>query len=98
MLTANWHEQIEKVLDPDSDEVLSFDFTNWLDGETLDAQTALVDVVGATSQVESLDATSIAFRLTAMTAGAPASVTVRAVSSPSLRKDDFTLKIVVRNK
>lgn len=100
MISTNWREGIEKVLDPDSAEILRFNLTDWLAGDTLDPGTTLVDVVGATAQVLQVSTAAgfIDFRLTGMAEGATTSVTVRALSAPSGRQDDFTLKIVVRNK
>lgn len=86
--------------DPDAVLDYVFDWTLWLDGDTIDTATATVDddsdtpvVVDSTSN----DSTTVTVFLSAGTAGTSAEVTCRITTSEG-RTDDRTIRIRVRER
>lgn len=79
MLAITWNETYRIRHDPNAIEVYRFDWTHWLEGETL--ASVDIDVVGVSGSVVSWTSTYVDFEISGGTVGLEASVTITATSS-----------------
>lgn len=85
MSTAKWYPGITAYIDPDAIMDYEMDFVSWLEGETV--ASASVQANGCVASISTQTATTVKYRVSAVTNGS--SVRLRVVTS-SGRQRDFT--------
>lgn len=73
------------VIDPDDQDHHEWDFSDWLNGDTLDSAT-VAEASGLTASVETVQETTVTVLLSGGTHGEVASVTIEGVSANGRRK------------
>ena len=95
MLSVEWSPRLLIDHDPDAIEVYRVDWSGWLDGETLAANSVIPTDITAT--IVASTTTTVDIRITGGTLGATAEVVVRADSSGG-RRQDRTLRFRVMRR
>ena len=90
-----WRPGLTLPLDDDSNEIYEWDWSDWLDGETLVNPPGIVADPGITAELYYLGATYVDVRVQGGTAGNTYAVTVRATSAVSARVTDRTVRFAV---
>lgn len=87
-----WKPGLTLDVDPDASEIYQWDWSDWLDGETLVNPPVIVAEAGITATLYYLGSTYVDVRISGGTAGTSYSVTVRATSAPKGRITDRTVR------
>ena len=90
-----WKPNLTLPLDPDASEIYQWDWTDWLDGETLVNPPVIVADPGITATLYYLGATTVDVRIEGGAAGSTYVVTVRATSATRARRQDRTVRFAV---
>jgi len=93
--TITWHSGIMAPKDPDAEVDFQFDFTDWLNGDTI--ATIDVDGGGLTVGTNSTDGSVVTFWLSGGTAGTSYTVRVR-ITTAAGRIDDRSLIVQVAER
>lgn len=83
--------------DPNASEIYRWNWLDWLDGETISAQSIVADA-GITAALVTLASTYVDIRISGGTAGQEYGVTSRVTSTPNGRIQDRTVKFAVRER
>lgn len=97
MKTITWNPWITLPHDPNASDIYRWNWLDWLNGETISAQSIVVDA-GITAALVTLGATYVDIRISGGTAGQTYGVTSRVTSSPNGRIQDRTVKFAVRER
>ena len=87
-----WRQGLTLPHDPDASEVYQWDWSDWLDGDTLAGSPVILADPGITAALEYLGRTYVDVRVSGGTAGTVYTVTVRATSAPDGRITDRTVR------
>lgn len=90
-----WKPDITLPLDPDASEIYQWDWTDWLDGETLVNPPVIEADAGITATLYFLGASTVDVRIQGGTPGSTYAVTVRATSATHARRQDRTVRFAV---
>ena len=90
-----WKPGLTLDVDPDASEIYQWDWTDWLDGETLVNPPVIVAEAGITATLHYLGADTVDVRIQGGTAGTTCAVTVRATSATHARVADRTVRFAV---
>lgn len=83
--------------DPNASDIYRWNWLDWLDGETISAQSIVADA-GITATLVTLGSTYVDVRISGGTAGQTYGVAVRVTSTPNARIQDRTVKFSVRER
>ena len=93
MSTVTWQDGLTLTQDPDAIRDYLFDFTGWLEGETV--ASAAILATNCTASISTTASTSVKIRVSAVQQGATVKVTP---TTNSGQKDDFSVAFrVVQN-
>ena len=95
MKTIVWKPGLTLTLDADESEIYSWDWTDWLDGETLVNPPQIIADAGITASLYYLGADYVDVRIEGGSAGNTYAVTVRATSSTHARRRDRTVLFAI---
>lgn len=87
-----WREGLTLPHDPQDSEVYQWDWSDWLDGDTLAGSPTILADPGITAALEYLAAQTVDVRISGGIAGTTYAVTVRATSTPRGRIADRTVR------
>ena len=90
-----WKPGLTLPLDPNASEIYQWDWTDWLDGETLVNPPVIEAEAGITATLYFLGVSTVDVRIEGGTAGTTYAVTVRATSATSARRTDRTVRFAV---
>lgn len=91
-----WKPNLTLPLDPDASEIYQWDWTDWLDGETLVNPPLIEAAAGITATLYYLGASTVDVRVAGGTPGTTYAVTVRATSATHARRRDRTVRFAVQ--
>ena len=83
--------------DPNASEIYRWDWLDWLEGETISAQSIIAEA-GITATLVTLGTTYVDIRILGGTAGVTYGVTNRVTSSANARIQDRTVRFAVRER
>lgn len=90
-----WTPTLTLTHDPNASEIYQWDFTDWLDGETLVNPPTVTAEAGITAAIYVVGSTTVDVRISGGTAGTTYTVTVRATSVTHSRIQDRTVRFQV---
>ena len=97
LTTITWKPGITLPHDPNASDIYRWNWLDWLDGETISAQSIVADA-GITATLVTLASTYVDIRISGGTAGQAYGVTSRVTSSPNGRIQDRTVNFAVRER
>ena len=92
MTPIRWKPGLTLPLDPHASEIYQWDWTDWLDGETLVNPPLIEADAGITAALYYLGASTVDVRVSGGTPGTTYAVTVRATSATHARTQDRTVR------
>lgn len=95
MKTIAWTPGITLPMDPDGIEIWQWDWSDWLDGDTLANPPTIIAEPGITADLEFLGAHTVDVRVLGAPAGNTYAVTVRATSATTGRRTDRTVRFAM---
>jgi len=98
METILWKKNLTLPLDPDASEIYQWDWTTWLDGETLANPPVIEADAGITATLYFLADRTVDVRIQGGTPGSTYAVTVRATSATHARRQDRTVRFAVADR
>lgn len=97
MIEETWKPGITVPHDPNASDIYRWNWLDWLDGETISAQ-SIVAEAGITATLVTLGTTYVDIRILGGTAGVTYGVTNRVTSSTNARIQDRTVNFAVRER
>ena len=95
--TITWTQGLTLNHDPNASDIYRWNWLDWLDGETISAQ-SIVAEAGITAALVTLGSTYVDIRISGGTAGQSYGVTSRVTSTPNGRIQDRTVNFAVRER
>ena len=93
-----WKPGLTLPLDPNASEIYQWDWSDWLDGETLVNPPVVTSDAGITATLYYLGADFVDVRVQGGTPGSTYAVTVRATSATRARVTDRTVRFAVADQ
>ena len=97
MIEEKWKPGITIPHDPNASDIYRWNWLDWLDGETISAQSIIAEA-GITATLVTLGTTYVDIRILGGAAGVTYGVTNRVTSSANARIQDRTVKFAVRER